>query len=854
MGLNGSYWKRTVARRWTADVAMLLILGTVAHVLFRASASLRPAEGAALMVGAAGLLLVGRRLFFWQRGLAPDGFIADWAHLILAGDRTPHEPPPGLRRESALASAALNALIEDGRRIREHLERLQQASLREWRDLDGLLERAHRQQAREGEAWASARARLDGFGRDLKGTIEGPIRFDQIELNHRLRADQHRLQGQAFGTSLAQAQAGLDQFETLLEKLQDTFPPLRREEDALGRLADASIRQGAHLNLAVKGLVAHTPRLMEATKARTDQLQRFRQAADGVRDQAEALARRIDAFRDESQQRIRSFGGAQGSLRVIDQAAQQMGLVAVNVAILAQQGGGGAGMQAIGGRLRSLADQTSEGASDLERSLDQHQRGLERENIGLWDLQEVTQQLRSGIQGLLRVASHLDQQGQDLERALEIHLGLVDPVRQAADRAGLSLHEVREHSAAIESALEGQWVVEAKMIPERERLARVGHHLAEVGVEFTRISQQNIDETWDILRGHQQIQRSEAYLQIAGGGLAGLLDSPGPPDSVWNRIAWARAQRRPRLLAGPGGLPPLGHRDVSGEIRLVLIGLDALDRPEPSAVEAWSCDPEARVWSLRLIEPLRTEDHRLSLLESLKESPLVACLPGTDLRISPEGVHLLLPTSYPGLPAFLGGLRLEMPVEAEAWDRGFRDQGPPPPITQQLLWIGPGVNPDLRQGLMRLVHAWVRDDHRHEAFMAWLPYEGHHPPCPWLSEGDPNDRLEGGTAIRCLGLDADPAILHPLRDRLLQLGAVEGPGGAVLCAVGVTHAHPGALLLRLFQSDLEMAGASHPDLVPFQMRLRDEVLAGKTGDPYRAAWGLLEDMQQTGWVLPLPPE
>lgn len=852
MGQNGSFWKRIVARRWTADAAMLPILGLVAYLLFRASASLRPAEGAALMMVAVGLILLGRRWFFWYRGLVPDGFIADWAHLILQGDRTPHAPPPGLHEEARLAATALNALIEDCLRTRKDLEQLQQAVGREWQDLDDLLGQAHRQLADEAEARDSARERLETFGRDLKRSIEGPLRFDQIELNYRLRLDQHRLQGQAFRTSLEQAQGGLDQFENLLEELQDSFPRLRREEDALGRLADASIRQGARLSLAVKGLVAHTPRLLEETKARTDQLQQFRKSADGVRDQAEALARRIDAFRDESQQRIRSFGGAQGSLRIIDQAAQQTGLLAVNAAILAQQGGGGAGMQAIGGRLRSLAEQTSGGASNLERALDQHQLELERENTGLWDLQEVTQHLRSGIQELLRVAGHLDQQGQDMERALETHLGLVDQVRQTADRAELSLHEVRERSAAIEAALERQWGVEAKVFPERERLARIAHHLVEVGDEFARVSQQNIDETWHILIGHQEIRRSEAYLQIASGGLPDLLGPTDQPESPGNRLVWARAQRHPRLLVGSGGQLPMGRRDESGEVRLRLMGLDALDRPEPSAVEAWSCDADARVWRLRLIELLRTEDHRLSLLETLKESPLVACLPGLDLRISPEGADILLATPYPGLPVFLGGLRLEMPVEAEAWTQGFREIEHRAPVHQQLIWIGPEVHPELRQDLMRLIHHWVRDDHRHESFMPWLPYEGHRPPCPWLAEGEVTDRLEGWPGIRCLGVDADPTLLHPLRDRLIQAGAVEGVEGAVLCAMGLAHAHPEALLLRLFQADLELAGAFHPELVPFQSRLRDEVLAAESSDPYRAAWQLLEDLQRKGWALPLP--
>ncbi|WP_306589980.1 methyl-accepting chemotaxis protein [Geothrix sp. 21YS21S-4] len=854
MGRNGSFWKRIGIRRWVGDAVTLLVLGASAYLLFRASPALRPLEGTLLMGAAAGLVLVGRRWFFWQRRLAPDGFIADWSRRIVEGDRTPQEPPAGLRRELVLAASALNVLLEEDLRTQTELDRLRKAVGREWEELDHLLDQAHKRRGREMAARTSAQERLSAFGRNLKSAIDGPLRFDQIELNHRLRADQHRLQGQALRTSLEQAQAGMDQFENLLEELQSTFPRLRREEDILGRLADSSIRQGARLGLAVKGLVAHTPRLLEETKGRTEQLQRFRHSADEVRDQAEALARRIDAFRDESQQRIRSLGVAHGSLRIIDQAAQQTGLLAVNAAILAQKGGGSAGIQAIGGRLRSLANQTSEGASDLERSLDQHQRELERETNGLWDLQEVTHHLRAGLHELLRVAGHLDHQGQDLERALEAHLGLVDQVRQAADRAELSLHEVRERSAAIESALGRQWGVEAKISPERERLVRIGKRLMEVGDEFARIGQKNLDETWEILVGHQEIRRSDAYLQIAAGDLSGLLKvSEDVSSASWDRLAWARAQRRPRLLAGIPAQPPAGWRHASGEIRLLLAGLDALDQPEPSALEAWSCDEDARMWHLKLIEPLRTEDHRLSLLETLKESPLEACFPGLDLRISPEGANLLLPTPYPGFPAFLGGLGLGMPVETEPWRDRFRPVEPVPRAVQRLVWIGPEANPAHRVDLMRLIHAWVRDDHRHEVFMPWLPYDGHRPPCPWLAEGEVPDRLEGSPVFRCVGLDVDPAVLHPLRDRLLEAGAVEGEGGAVLCATALAHAHPEALLLRLFQADAGLAGSFHPELVPLQVRLRDEVLGGDTGDPYVAAWRLLEDMQRKGWALPLPP-
>lgn len=854
MDRNAFFRKHLAGRRWAADLAMLPILGAAAYLLFRAGLVLTPAEGAVLLMVTAALILVGRRWLAWQRDLVSSGFLTDWAHRILNGERERASLPQGLPEESVLTAAALNTLLGELGDVRGGLKHLEHAAEREWVELDRLLAQAGDQQALDRSVREQAMRRLEAFGKDLRGAIEGTLRFDQIELNHRLRADQHRLQGQAFRASLEQVQAGLEEFEDMLQELRDTFPRLRREEDALGQLADASIRQSAGLGLSVKGLVAHAPRLLEEARERSEQLRRFRRSADGLRDQAEALTRRMEAFRDESQVRIRSFGGAQGSLRIIDQAAQQTGLLAVNAAILAQQGGGEAGMQAIGGRLRTLAEQTSEGASDLERALDEHQRQLERENTGLWDLQEVTQGLTSGIQELLRSAEYLSLQGQDMERALESHIGLAEQVRIASERAERSLQEVRERAAAIESALERQWGVEAKLAPERERLSRVGSRLVELGDQFVRISQQNVDGIWEILGGHQEIRRSEAYHTITSGGLGELLGETGAGDPPWNRLAWARSQRRSRLLAADRRVPPTGWQDAEGELHLELLTTDALDQAEPSAIEAWTSDPTGRVWHLRLIEPLRTESHRLSLLESLKVSPLGACLPGIDLRISPDGADLILGSPYPGFPAFLAGLGLTLPVGADTQIRNHRVRLPNRRHAQRLLWIGPNVAQELRNDLMRLVHMWVRDDHRHESFMPWLSYEGHRPPCPWLAEGEVTDSLEGRPEVCCLGLDADPAALHPFRDRLLQAGATEGTGGAVLGVVALTHDHPEALLLRLFQTDAGMAGAPHPDLVPFQARLREEVLAYTSADPYAAGWQLLEDLQRKGWALPLPPE
>jgi len=851
MGLGGFFMTWSGIRRWAADLAVLPVLGVATYLMFSASASLRPGEAALLMMAVAGLALAGRRWYAWQRSLAPEGLLSDWAGRILRGDRTPLASMEGLEEEARPVAAALDTLLREGHRSAGELDSLHRAVVREWVELDGVLEGIQRQSIEDRAARAWAGERLAAYGEDLREAMEGGLKFDRIELEQRLRAGQHRLQGQAFKAALEQAQLRLGQVETLLGELQDTFPPLQTGEEALGRLADAGLRQGARLDLAAKGLVTHAPRLLEENRARAEQLQRFRASADGVRDQAEALARRIEAFRVESQRRILAFGGAQGALHVIDQAAQQTGLLAVNAAIIAQQGGGGAGMQAIGGRLRDLAHQTSQGAADLERALDEHQRGMEREGTGLWDLQEAARHLGAEVQELLHGAGHLDQLGQDLERALESHVGLVEQVRLASERAGQSLYEVGECSSAIRTALGRQWGVEAKAAAEVGQLFQTGRHLAEVGHELSRISGKNIEDIWEILDGHQKLRQSEAYRQIVSGDLARLLGPGGDGETVWNRVVWARSQRRMRLLEAGDPPQPLGRREAGGGIRLLLLGQDALGRPEPSALAAWSCDAEGRAWRLTLADGLRDEGYRFGLHEVLRESPLAACLPGAEVRVSAEGVDLRLPFPYPGLPFFLSGLGLELPVEPAEESTPFREAEPAAVPVQRLLWCGPDMDPVLRAGLLRQVHAWVRDDPQHEGFMPWLPYEGRRPPCPWLSEGPMEGGLQGRPRIRCVGLGAAAPLLHPLRDRLLEAGAEEGDGGAILYAIAVGHAHPEALLLRLFQSGAGLADSLHPELAPLRARFHHEVLGGE-GDPRRMAWHLLEELQRKGWALPLP--
>lgn len=853
MGLVRSFWNWASGSKIPMDLLVLPFLGAVAYLLFSHASALRPIEGALLMVGTAWILRAGLRWWDWQRGLSSDGSLMDWVQRTINGERKPMRVPDGLREQDNRVAVALNVVLEDVQSGHSELADLRKALARDWSDLDALLGSIQDLHAAEVAIRLRGTARLENLGRELKSAIEDTLRLDQIELNHRLRADQSRLQSQAFRSTVEQLREGLDRFEDLIEELQDTFPKLLREEDALRRLADAGLRQGARLSLSVKGLVAHTPRLVDETQARTEGLRRVRQCADGVRDQTEALARRIETFREEAQLRIRSFGGAQGTLKELDHVAQQTGLLAVNAAILAQQEGGSAGMAAIGGRLRFLADQTAEGASGMERTLDAYQQGLERETANLWDLQEVTQRLVSDVHELLRTVGTMDHQGHDLERALETHLGLVDQVRQSSERAELSLHEVGARAMAMEAAHVRQWSVEAKIAPERERLARMAMRLTEVGKDLAHISQQNIDEIWDILARHQEFRRTEAYRQVTAEGLLQLMEPPPSADATWNGLAWARADRGFRLLQGHAAAPPpLGRRDPEGGLRLQLLGQDALQRPEASALGSWGCDATGQAWDLHLLGSLRTESHRLGLLALLKESPLTACFPGLDIRITSEGAQIGLPHPYPGLPGFLAGLKLELPIEPELGEHPFREDSQTPSPIEGLLWIGPGQGGGLQHLCMRLAHAWVRDDPRHESFLPWLPYKGHRPPCPLLGDTGVVEELSDALSVRCLGLGADSTAMQPIKDRLLLAGAREGSGGATLCTVRIGHSHPEALLLRLFEPHADLAGAFHPDLVPYQIRLREEVLGGSTGDPHRAAWTLLEDLQREGWLMPFP--
>lgn len=335
---QGSFWGQVAVAWCGAELAVLSCLGGVAYALFRFGPRLGPLEGALLLTAAAGLIGLGRHGWVWYRALQGESSLEAWAHRTLAGERLPLQPK-SLEPSAGVFPLALNAVLQEERRLRGEVAQFREAVAREWRELDALLASLEEGQAEAERARHHEGAHRQALARELRQVLEEGPSLAGLEHGHRTRSEHQRLQGQVAGDALGQLQTRLEQLGNFLEELQDSFPMLRREEEALKQLADASLRQGARLALAVQGLVAHTPSLVTETRARQVSLQRLRQAADAVKDESEAMARRLEAFREETQVLTRAFDSTQGCTRELDLAAQQAGLLAVNAAILGQQGG-----------------------------------------------------------------------------------------------------------------------------------------------------------------------------------------------------------------------------------------------------------------------------------------------------------------------------------------------------------------------------------------------------------------------------------------------------------------------------------------------------------------------------------
>jgi hypothetical protein len=228
IGQLKSAWQELRGGRYLDEALALLALGGVTWLLFARARTIRPGEAALLVLVTSILLIAALRWWNWHQRLAQGGALMDGLARILEGGRELLSLSEGLSKADGQVVKALNALLAESRTQKADLAELQHAAARDWRELDALLGAIQNRHEEECAIQARGKARLESLGRELKRTIEGALQLEEVELNYRLRADQSRLQGAAFRSALDQVRTGLDQFENLLEELQDTFPRLRR--------------------------------------------------------------------------------------------------------------------------------------------------------------------------------------------------------------------------------------------------------------------------------------------------------------------------------------------------------------------------------------------------------------------------------------------------------------------------------------------------------------------------------------------------------------------------------------------------------------------------------------------------
>ena len=152
MGQLGFAWKQVSESKIPMDLVQILLLGAVAYLLFQHAVTLSPAEGALLIMVGAGLLRTGIYWWEWHRRLTRDGSLVDWVQRILQGEREPQRVSEGLSEKDHWVAGALNDVIEDLQGQRSELADLRHAMIRDWQELDTLLEAIQHQREAEAES------------------------------------------------------------------------------------------------------------------------------------------------------------------------------------------------------------------------------------------------------------------------------------------------------------------------------------------------------------------------------------------------------------------------------------------------------------------------------------------------------------------------------------------------------------------------------------------------------------------------------------------------------------------------------------------------------------------------------
>lgn len=854
MNLDRKLWRHFGGAQLSVDAGILAVLGLVGFLLLRFPGSLSPVEGGVIVALVGFLLILGRRALGWHRAITVQAFLPEWSERILAGDTRQVEPPPGLDADQRKVALVLNRALADLARGEKERRALVADYLTEWDSAEAVLQGLERERERSFNLQEGLLREMIILGEELRHQLESGSVMARVAERRRGLADAAASSlGSSVDMALDQLKEGIERQEELLQQVRDTLPRLRRESDAMAQMADRALRRAARLGVTIRGVASHGAQMQEGVQERAVQLLRLRELALDIRELGEGLQRRALGLRTGQE----SLSDIEESLQGIDHVAKQTGLLAVNAAILSQEGRGSRGFQVIGSKIRLLSEQTTEGTAHVSRLLGEHRLKAAREAIETASLYEALQDLQSRLHELVLNAGRLDHQGQEMDRALESHQDMIRALEQAGEDAIEVLRELGPKAQAIETLVQRQRGAEQDLEGQQTQSFRIMERLGEGAHALIRSQEEAHADLWFLMDRHESLRHSRVFRAFTQGQVGDHLEAARnrrlEEEAAWAGAANLRAQRN--LILGAPPEPPRGFpgRRLEERLSLRLLEQDAYGLPRPAAVAQLKPIAGGRVWECSLAPELQGDDGRLALLVGLREALAELWIPGVDLVFTQEGVRLSLPFAYPNLPLLMAGLGVEMVLSQPHPEWNLLPPAPLAPTDCTFVWVAAGAPPQARQGLLQGLHDLIEHQPGHEAY-ALGPAPGVAGPCPRCTQ-DPEGRSRGlpPTAAFRFWTPQDPEALAGWRTLLLH--APEGGDKAadlVLGHLSLPYPRPEALLLALAHPAagfLDPAVPAHGALLEeFQAR----VLATPGPEAAERAWELLRRLERGGWIMPLP--
>lgn len=852
MNLDRKLWRHFGGAQLSVDAMVLAVLGLVGFLLLRFPGALSPLEGGLLMAAVGGLLILGRRALGWHRALTVQAFLPEWAERILAGDLRQVEPPPGLDKEqhrvAEVLNQALGALAKGGKERKALVDDY----LSEWEATEGVLRGLEAERDRSFDLQEALLKEMVLLGEELRHQLEAGSVLSRVAERRRGLADAAASSlGSTVDMALDQLKEGIERQEELLQQVRDTLPRMRREADVLTQMADRAVRRAARLDVTIRGVASHGAQMQEGVQERSLQLLRLRELALDLRELGEGLQRRALGLRTGQE----SLSDIEDSLQSIDHVAKQTGLLAVNAAILSQEGRGSRGFQVIGSKIRLLSEQTTEGTAHVSRLLGEHRLRAAREAIETASLSEALQELQARLHELVLNAGRLDHQGQELDRSLESHQDMIRALEQAGGDAIEVLRELGPKCQSIEALVQRQRGAEQDLEGQQTQSFRTMERLGEGARALIRSQEEAHADLWFLMDRQESLRHSRVYRTFTQGQVAEHLEEArnrrAEETAAWATAADLRAQRS--LILGAPPAPPSGFAGTRHEDRLALRMLepDAYGLPRAAAVRHLKPSAGGRTWELGLAPELQSEEGRLALLVGLRERLADHWIPGVDLVFTQDGVRLTLPFAYPNLPLLLAGLGAELVFTQPHPEWELREPAALAPVACTFAWVDPRVSPQARHGLLLGLHYAVEHQPGHELYPLG-PAPGVAGPCPRCTQ---DHELRGRPLPPEVPLrfwsPQDPAALDPWREALARPDT-SAPAELVLGRIQLPYPRPEALLLALAHPGAGFLDLAVPTLAGVGEEFRTRVLATPGPEAADRAWELLRRLERGGWIMPLP--